>query len=192
MISGVSHLSSKSASFNQLMTPGYLAPELIGDVNFSIMQPTTKSDVYSLAILIYEVYFLKEPWPVVSMQFLSAIQSGHRPAIPDSAPQCIMQLLQKCWRMKSLERPNIYEISQQLEGHLEVITSDKENGLANQDTQTDECFDVLSTSSSDKFNSSVIDDNPNNPENSELYLEIDACLGSSQNSLMNKQKFSHS
>ena len=39
------------------MTPGYLAPELIGDVNFLIMQPTTKSDVYSLAILIYEVSF---------------------------------------------------------------------------------------------------------------------------------------
>ena len=55
MISGASHLSSKSASFKQLMTPGYLAPELIGGVNFS-MQPTTKSDVYSLAILIYEVF----------------------------------------------------------------------------------------------------------------------------------------
>ena len=55
MISGVSYLSSKSASFKQLMTPGYLVPELIGDVNFS-MQPTTKSDVYSLAILIHEVF----------------------------------------------------------------------------------------------------------------------------------------
>ena len=59
MISGASCLSSKSASFKQLMTPGYLAPELIENVNFS-MQPTTKSDVYSLAILIYKV-FCKEP-----------------------------------------------------------------------------------------------------------------------------------
>ena len=159
----------------------------------------------------------------VSMQILSAVQSGHRPAIPDSAPQCIVQLLQKCWRMKSLERLNISEISQQLEGHLEVITFDKENGLANQDThtdecfdvpstsslvsddklnstenglanqdvptkQTDECFDVPSTSSSDKF-SSVIDDNPNSPENNKFYLEIDASLGSSQKSLMSKQNF---
>ena len=121
------------------------------------MQLTTKSDVYSLAI--YEVYFLKEPWPVVSMQLLSAVESGHRPAIPDSAPQCIVQLLQKCWRIKSLEKPNICEISQQLEGHLEVITSDKENGLANQDAHTDECFDVPSTSSL------VSDDNPNSSEN---------------------------
>ena len=58
MISGASHLSSKSASFKQLMTPAYLAPELIGNVNFS-MQLTTKSDVYSLAILIYEVFFVR-------------------------------------------------------------------------------------------------------------------------------------
>ena len=64
--------------------------------------------------------------------------------------------------MKSLERSNISEISQQLEGYLEVITSDKENGLANQDAHKDECYDVPSISSSDKFNSSVIDDNPNN------------------------------
>ena len=61
MISAATHLSSKSASFKQWMTHGYLAPELIGEVNFSIMQPTTKCDVYSLAILIYEVYFLKNP-----------------------------------------------------------------------------------------------------------------------------------
>ena len=164
MISGASHLSSKSASFKQLMTPGYLAPELIGDVNLS-MQPTIKSDVYSLAIFIYEIFCCKEPWPVASMQLLSAIQSGHQPAIPDSAPQCIAQLIQKYWRMKPLERPNISEISQQLEGHLEVITSDKENDLSNQDApakHTDECFAVPSTSSS--VSSSVIDDNRNSPE----------------------------
>ena len=68
-----------------------------------------------------------------------------------------------------------------------------ENDLANQHVPTkhaDKCFDVPSTSSSDKFNSSVIDDNLNSPENSEFYLEIDASLGSSQNSLMSKQNLS--
>jgi len=40
------------------------------------MQPTAKSDVYSFAILIYKVFFCKEPWPVVSMQLLSAVQNG--------------------------------------------------------------------------------------------------------------------
>ena len=85
-----------------------------------------------------------------------------------------MQLIQKCWSKKSLERPNISEISQQLEGYLEVITSDKESGLVNQDAAAkhkDECFDVPST----KFNGSIIDDSPNSPENSEFYLEIRRC-----------------
>ena len=49
-----------------MMTPGYLAPELIGDIDYS-RRPTEKSDVYSLAILIYEIFFCKEVWPVVSM-----------------------------------------------------------------------------------------------------------------------------
>ena len=57
------------------------------------------------------------------MQLLSAVQSGHRPAIPDDSPQCIVQLIQNCWRKKSVERPNVSEISQQLQGYLEVITS---------------------------------------------------------------------
>ena len=61
-----------------------------------------------------------------------------------------------------------------------MITSDKDS-LVDQDTPAkhkDECFDVPST----KFNGSIIDNNPNSPENSEFYLEIDASLGSSQNS----------
>ena len=57
MISGGSHISCKSVSCKQLMTPGYLAPELIGKLNFSI-QPTKKSDVYSLVILIYESFLM--------------------------------------------------------------------------------------------------------------------------------------
>ena len=57
-IPGASHLSSKSASFKQLMTSGYLPSELIGDASFS-MQPTAQSDVYSIAILIHEVFFVR-------------------------------------------------------------------------------------------------------------------------------------
>ena len=60
------------------------------------------------------MFFCKEPWPVVSMQLLGAVQSVHRPAIPDNSPQCIVQLIQNCWKKESLERPNISEISQQL------------------------------------------------------------------------------
>lgn len=60
-----------------------------------------------------------------------------------------------------------------------MITSDKENGLVDQDAPVkhmDECFDVPSTSSLvSKFNDSIIDNNPNSPENSEFNLEIRRC-----------------
>ena len=60
------------------------------------------------------------------MQLLGAVQSRYQPAIPDDSPQYIVQLIQNCWKRESLERPNISEISQQLQGYLEAITFDKE------------------------------------------------------------------
>lgn len=84
------------------------------------------------------------------MQLLGDVQSGHWPAVTDDSPQCIVQLIQNCWKKESLERPNISEISQKLQGYLEVITVDKENGLLNQDApakHTDDCFYGPSASS---------------------------------------------
>ena len=126
------------------------------------------------------------------MQLLSAVQSGRRPVIPDDSPQCIVQLVQKCWRMKSVERPNISEISQKLEEYLEAITSSKEleNSLVEQDISAKginagKNFDVPSISS--KFDINVIDGTHDSPEGMEFHLEIDNSLGSSQNSLISKQ-----
>ena len=78
-------VSSKSSSLRQFMTPGYLAPELIGD-NGSRRQSTKPSDVYSFGILSFEVYFCCEAWPPnVSMQLLDAVRHGHRPTFPIDA-----------------------------------------------------------------------------------------------------------
>ena len=65
--------SSRSTSLKQLMTPGYLAPELISEVG-SYLDPTKASDIYSFSILAYEVAFVCEPWPVVNMHL---IESGN-------------------------------------------------------------------------------------------------------------------
>ena len=64
------------------------------------------------------------------MQLLGTVQSGHRPAIPDNSPQCIVQLIQNCWKKESLERPNISEISQQLQGYfMTTIVTLPQHGL---------------------------------------------------------------
>ena len=57
---------SKSSCLRQLMTPGYVAPELFGSTG-NHLQPTTKSDIYSFGILSYKIAFQREAWPNVSI-----------------------------------------------------------------------------------------------------------------------------
>ena len=52
----INQLLSRSSSLKQLITLGYLAPELISDSD-SFLNPTKASDVYSFGILAYEVAF---------------------------------------------------------------------------------------------------------------------------------------
>ena len=63
---------SRSSSLQQLMTPGYLAPELFGSMG-NCVQPTAESDMHSFGILAYEIAFQKEAWPNVSFQLLNAV-----------------------------------------------------------------------------------------------------------------------
>jgi len=58
--------SSKSVSMKQLMTPAYMAPELLGDNGYH-NESSQSSDVYSLGILGYEVIFCSSPWKRVSI-----------------------------------------------------------------------------------------------------------------------------
>lgn len=62
-------LSSKSLSFEQLMTPAYMAPEFLGNDGFQI-QLTMASDIYSLGILAYEVILCMQPWKCVSLDLI--------------------------------------------------------------------------------------------------------------------------
>jgi len=56
----------------QLMTPCYVAPELISDTR-AYLTPTKASDIYSFGILAYEVAFCCDPWPKVSMQLIESV-----------------------------------------------------------------------------------------------------------------------
>ena len=103
-----------------------------------------------------KVFLCKEAWPVVSMKLLSTVQSGHRPTIPDDSPQYIAQLIEKCWKAKPIERPNISEISQQLEGYLEEIHSNNFIDQGAPAMDTNECLDMPPTSSS--FDDSIMNE----------------------------------
>jgi len=119
-ISAVSQASSRSSSFKQFMTPGYLAPELIGDVG-KRLPPNKLSDIYSFGILSFEVYFCAEPWPNVSMQLLDAVRSGQRPIIPENASKGVKNVIQECWQQNSTLRPSASEIARLLQEQLETV-----------------------------------------------------------------------
>ena len=126
-------LSSKSSSLKQLMTPGYLAPELIDNMG-SCLTPMKASDIYAFAILAYEVTFCCNPWPNVSMQLIESVRKGLRPVIPSDASDCMSAIIQECWQPDSLSRPCASEVSRLLEEHL--------NGLTNGDElNTGACID---------------------------------------------------
>ena len=105
------------------MTPGYLAPELISD-NGSHRQSTKPSDVYSFGILSFEVYFCCEAWPLnVSMQLLDAVRHGHRPAIPNDAPNSVVNIIKECWLHDGISQPNASAVSQLMQELTSSVTN---------------------------------------------------------------------
>ena len=59
-------------------TPYYMSPELVGEQCYN-----TKSDVWALGCLIYELCALEPPFKAKTQEALSArIQSGNPPVIP--------------------------------------------------------------------------------------------------------------
>ena len=58
--------TSHSTTLKQLMTPGYMVPELLSGQRTStglLERPSKSSDIYSFAILAYEVIFQRQAWP---------------------------------------------------------------------------------------------------------------------------------
>lgn len=90
-------------------TPAYSAPEL----NFS--QHTKSVDVYSFAIILWEMAARKTAWEKFTTLFeLSiAVENGERPEMPLVAAgieEWYSELIEKCWSQAPLERPSFREI----------------------------------------------------------------------------------
>jgi len=110
--------SSRSCSLKQLMTPGYLVPELINDVG-NYLDPTKASNIYSFSILAYEVAFVREPWSAVNLQLIESVRRGSRPVVPNNGSSFIFTLMQNCWKQDSLSRPSASYVSQSIQDYLE-------------------------------------------------------------------------
>eukprot|EP00026_Physarum_polycephalum_P000973 Phypoly_transcript_00974.p1 GENE.Phypoly_transcript_00974~~Phypoly_transcript_00974.p1 ORF type:complete len:1221 (+),score=192.00 Phypoly_transcript_00974:378-3665(+) len=97
-----------------LGTPIYMAPEVLhGDYD-------QKSDVFSFAILLYELCTQTTPYSRFSRghKVTAFVVKGKRLEIPPTVPQFFANMITKCWAEKSADRPTFSEIAEELEQAL--------------------------------------------------------------------------
>ena len=97
---------------NDDKTPLHVAPELLEHESYN-----NKVDVYSFAILLYEILTGKEPNFELDDQeaIRAAIIIGNRPEIPrDIVPQAYIELINECWNNNGSERPTFKTIVRKL------------------------------------------------------------------------------
>jgi len=103
----------------QGMTPRYTAPEVfsrsranVTDVPFEI---EVKADIYSFAVILYEIITRRKPWEQYSTpsEIESVVLQGHREDLPKDSNQ-LNELVSQCWSQNSADRPTSSFILQKL------------------------------------------------------------------------------
>ncbi|EAX89864.1 TKL family protein kinase [Trichomonas vaginalis G3] len=91
--------------------PPWSAPEIR-----SINDATTKSDVFLLGFILYELFTGDSPFGNMSDdEIRQNIKDKKRPSVSRLEPQNLSHLIQKCWSHQSENRPTIEEIVRTLE-----------------------------------------------------------------------------
>ncbi|XP_054721294.1 vascular endothelial growth factor receptor 1-like [Uloborus diversus] len=78
---------------------------------------TTKSDVWSYGILMWELFTLGgNPYPGIDLdeEFYKKLKNGYRMEKPDFCPDYVYKMMQNCWKENPEERPNFSQIAETL------------------------------------------------------------------------------
>jgi LRR receptor-like serine/threonine-protein kinase FLS2 len=91
-------------------TPLWMAPEILAGERYG-----SSADVYSYAIVLWELAAQAVPWREVPDRFvrnelLVRIRRGDRPAIGTQWPQAFVSLLEACWATQPSARPTFHDI----------------------------------------------------------------------------------
>ena len=89
-------------------TPAFMAPELWEDNTF-----TEKSDVYSYAIVLWEIWDRGVPWRGLKpVQITRQVVDKHqRPPVPPAMPAELRKLMVRAWAHQPGARPSFKEIA---------------------------------------------------------------------------------
>lgn len=89
----------------------YMAPEILSHQMYS-----TKADVFSFAIVLWQMLSRKEPYEDLSIFTIPEhVCKGSRPPLPPGCPHKLGLLIKTCWHSKQTVRPEFAEICRMLQ-----------------------------------------------------------------------------
>jgi serine/threonine protein kinase len=93
-------------------TVGYLSPEHLLDD----FRPTTKTDVFTFGVVLYELISGKRAFPGNEpFRFLRLLREQHRPSVPDEFGPLMQKLIPRCLSERPRNRPSFQQISREFE-----------------------------------------------------------------------------
>ncbi|RGB33067.1 kinase-like domain-containing protein [Rhizophagus diaphanus] len=103
----------------------YIAPEVINGKGY-----TFKSDIYSIAMLMWEISFGQSPFMNYEHDYILAINiiDGIRPKIVSEIPLEYKSLMEQCWDANSLKRPDTYALLKKI-GEIKTYYQNNPNEL---------------------------------------------------------------
>jgi len=108
---GMSRLKSSSENIKQSVQSigplKWMSPESMYERVYS-----TKSDVFSFAVVMYEIITQEAPWKDLDpLKACDKVGKGHRMSIPSFCPVPLVILIERCWAHNPKDRPNFVEIN---------------------------------------------------------------------------------
>ncbi|XP_022435736.1 tyrosine-protein kinase CSK isoform X3 [Monodon monoceros] len=90
----------------------WTAPEALREKKFS-----TKSDVWSFGILLWEIYsFGRVPYPRIPLKdVVPRVEKGYKMDAPDGCPPAVYEVMKNCWHLDAAMRPSFLQLREQLE-----------------------------------------------------------------------------
>ncbi|XP_020912593.1 fibroblast growth factor receptor 2 [Exaiptasia diaphana] len=115
-----------------------MSPEAIFEQTF-----TTKSDVWSYGIVLWEIYSLGgAPYPTfTNTQLVNQLRNGYRMEKPDHCPDDMYEVMMNCWNDDTQERPSFSALIPRLET---LMTRDKTYIEFMEIDEKKECYQVPS------------------------------------------------
>jgi serine/threonine protein kinase len=110
-----SEVTNENFVFQPQGTIFWMSPEImrLADDKANAIAVTVQSDIYSLAIVLHEIFTWKKPYEGFnSLQILEKLKNDeqYRMDISDSVPQVIRELIQQCWHSDPQQRPSSQEL----------------------------------------------------------------------------------